>query len=82
MKITKGAANYRKADILGEYCGNCKFFVRREGHDSGWCTLVEGEIERRDTCNLWQGVVPAAVKVGSVLVALLAAWLLAKRPRL
>ena len=79
MKITKAAAYYRRADIPGERCGNCKFFRKQAQYANGFCTLVEGVIEPEDTCNLWQGsVLPQFAKVGALLGALLGAWWIAK----
>ena len=39
--------NFRKANEVGQTCGDCKFYTY------GSCRMVEGSIERTDTCDLF-----------------------------
>jgi hypothetical protein len=54
-KVSKDSVNYRPA-TNSKRCGNCSMFIERQYadySDKGRCTLVEGLIRIRDTCDKW-----------------------------
>ena len=53
-KLAKAAVNYRRAIIAArQRCGTCSMFRPKLDGASGSCTLVQGFIRARDTCDRW-----------------------------
>ena len=54
-KVSKDSVNYRPA-TNSKRCGTCGMYRdnKHKRNDIGRCTLVEGLIRLRDTCDKWE----------------------------